>query len=96
MQLDTVRFPFEKLVVVTNCLFKVYKYAIAGTLSATLQVPFIMWGVVALTGIELLYFFSIPFLRQRCYPLFLMSHLLGLFLFMLGVCMRSSLSFDAL
>lgn len=55
-----------------------------------------MWGVVALTGMELLYFLSIPFLRQRCYPLFLTSHLLGIFLFMLGVCMRSFLSFDAL
>jgi len=65
-----------------------YKYAFAGTLSAKIQIPFIIWGVVSLIGMELLYVFSIPFLRQRFYPLFLASHIVGLALFMVGAAMH--------
>lgn len=68
-----------------------YKYAFAGTLSAKVQIPFLIWGIVSLIGIELLYVFSIPFLRQRFYPLFLTSHIVGLALFLVGVSVLMSL-----
>lgn len=74
----------------------VYKYAIAGDIDAKLRTPFIIWGIFALLGIELLFVFSLNFFRQRFYVLFMIAHGLGLFLFLLCVCPSYARVFDNL
>ena len=46
-------------------------------------------GLVALLGIELLFFASLPFVRQRWYTLFLFCHIVGIFLFLIFVSLIS-------
>lgn len=73
-----------------------YKYAIAGDIDAKLRTPFIIWGIFALLGIELLFVFSLNFFRQRFYVVFMIAHGLGLFLFLLCVCPSYARVFDNL
>lgn len=64
----------------------VYKYSLAGDLATELRRPFIIWGIFALLGVELLYLLSLGFFRHKAYRLFFVAHGIGFLLLMLGVC----------
>lgn len=48
-----------------------------------------IYGLISLLGLDLLVFFSTPFWRQRCYNVFLFSHILGFILFPVGLCLHT-------
>lgn len=52
-----------------------------------LQRPMIIWGIVAQAGIELTFFASLPFVRNRSYGFFLFTHIVGYIIFPIFVRM---------
>ncbi|KAI6032650.1 ferric reductase like transmembrane component-domain-containing protein [Pisolithus orientalis] len=64
----------------------VYKWTLAGKLSTELTKPFIRWGFVALACFDLLGIGSTQFVRSKSYNLFIVTHVLGLFIFLIAAC----------
>jgi len=60
----------------------VYLWSFNGTLSQMIQIQNGMpiWGVIALLCIDVFYFFSTPFVREKAYNLFLRSHIISMIL----------------
>ncbi|KAI4524965.1 hypothetical protein K525DRAFT_220344 [Schizophyllum commune Loenen D] len=52
-----------------------YKWSIAGTFAASLQKPFIVWGLVATICMDVLFFLSTDYWRKNWYTIFLWSHI---------------------
>ncbi|KAI6129320.1 ferric reductase like transmembrane component-domain-containing protein [Pisolithus croceorrhizus] len=64
----------------------VYKWSIAGKLSTELAQPFIRWGLVALVCFDLLGIGSTQFVRSKSYNFFIITHVLGSFVFLFAAC----------
>ncbi|KAI6157256.1 hypothetical protein BKA82DRAFT_790408 [Pisolithus tinctorius] len=64
----------------------VYKWTLAGKLSTQLAKPYIRWGFVALVCFDLLGIGSTQFVRSRFYNLFILTHVLGSFIFLFAAC----------
>ncbi|KAI6044553.1 ferric reductase like transmembrane component-domain-containing protein, partial [Pisolithus marmoratus] len=78
-----------RLVVVgtnVHALGYVYKWSLAGQLSTELAQPYIRWGLVGLVCIDLLGIGSTQFVRSKSYNLFIITHAIGLFVFLFAVC----------
>ncbi|KAI6026496.1 hypothetical protein BKA83DRAFT_9140 [Pisolithus microcarpus] len=60
----------------------VYKWSVAGKLSIELAQPFVRWGLVALVCFDLLGMGSTQLVRSKCYNLFIITHVLGSFVFL--------------
>ncbi|KAI9431843.1 hypothetical protein F5148DRAFT_1310429 [Russula earlei] len=56
---------------------------INGTLRAQLRVPKFMWALIALCAIDLLFAFTLSFVRNRMYTLFFSVHVTGVTVFLL-------------
>ncbi|KAL4080085.1 ferric reductase like transmembrane component-domain-containing protein [Scleroderma yunnanense] len=69
-----------------HALGYIYKWSLAGTMSTELARPFVRWGFVALVCVDLLGICSIRFIRAKSYNLFVMTHALGLFIFLFAAC----------
>lgn len=67
----------------------VYKWSLAGQLSTELAQPYIRWAFVALVCVDLLGFGSLQFVRSKSYNLFIITHVLGSFVFLFAVCYHS-------
>lgn len=63
-----------------HALFYVYRWTAAGTFTRIVASPKNAWGMVMLVAIDVLYFFSIPFFRQKAYNLFIWSHTIAVIL----------------
>ncbi|KAI6157280.1 ferric reductase like transmembrane component-domain-containing protein [Pisolithus tinctorius] len=78
-----------RLVVVganVHALGYIYKWSLAGQLSKELAQPYIRWGLVGLVCVDLLCVGSTQFVRSKSYNLFIITHALGLFVFLFAVC----------
>ena len=51
-----------------------------------LQEPQNVWGIVALACMDLIFFFSTPYWRERAYNFFLTTHVTGFILVLPAVC----------
>ncbi|KAI6044551.1 hypothetical protein EDC04DRAFT_2889625 [Pisolithus marmoratus] len=69
-----------------HALGYVFKWSIAGKLSTELARPFIRWGLVALVCFDLLGMGSTQFVRSKSYNFFIITHLLGSFVFLFAAC----------
>lgn len=50
--------------------------------------PFVIYGYIAFAGVGVMTLTSLPFIRKRIYSLFMISHLIGLAAFLLGLAMH--------
>jgi len=66
-----------------------YKWSLAGTFQEHIQKPMFLNGFLSLMGLNLLVFFSTAFWRQRCYNVFMFSHIAGMIMFPLGLCLHT-------
>ncbi|KAL5532319.1 hypothetical protein ACEPAF_5889 [Sanghuangporus sanghuang] len=64
----------------------IYKWSINGQLSEDFQKPFVIHGAIALAGIELLFFASLSWVRNKAYTFFMFSHVIGYFLYLVALC----------
>ncbi|TFY73480.1 hypothetical protein EWM64_g10532, partial [Hericium alpestre] len=73
------RFAGRIVVLAINIHFMgyIYKWSIAGTVAASLSVPFIRWGLAGLVSLDILALFSTRYVRERSYALFWTSHVVG-------------------
>ncbi|KAH8113568.1 hypothetical protein DFH11DRAFT_1689366 [Phellopilus nigrolimitatus] len=69
-----------------HALGYIYKWALAKELLQEIQTPLAYRGLIGLFGLQMLYFTSLGFIRQRAYGFFLASHIAGLALFLVGIC----------
>jgi hypothetical protein len=63
----------------------VYAWSLNGTVYENLADPYVRWGILALVCCDLLGFGSTEFVRSRSYNLFLVTHILGLIVFLFAV-----------
>ncbi|KAL5512661.1 hypothetical protein ACEPAG_2927 [Sanghuangporus baumii] len=73
-----------------HALGYLYKWAINESLAQSIAEPFVIWGLVGLSGVSLLFVCSIPVVRQRAYTFFLSSHIAGYALYLIGICLHES------
>ncbi|KIM55324.1 hypothetical protein SCLCIDRAFT_302950 [Scleroderma citrinum Foug A] len=64
----------------------IYKWSLEGETSVELARPFIRWGFVGLVCVDLLWICSTRFVRAKSYNLFVITHVLGSFVFLFAVC----------
>ncbi|KAJ8090405.1 hypothetical protein PM082_019003 [Marasmius tenuissimus] len=57
-----------------------YQWTILGILRDALKAPTAYWGLIALLCLDLLYFFSTPFWRNKAYRTFLSTHIFSMIL----------------
>lgn len=57
--------------------FTVYKWAQAGTFYEDIAIPKFTYGLMALCAMDLFFLGSLAIVRQKCYSLFLFSHIVG-------------------
>lgn len=69
-----------------HALGYIYKWSLAGNMSVTLAKPSIRWGFVGLVCVDLLWICSTRFVRAKSYNLFVITHVLGLFIFPVAAC----------
>jgi ferric-chelate reductase len=63
----------------------VYAWSLNGTVYENLADPYVRWGILALVCFDLLGFGSTEFVRSRSYNLFLVTHIVGLIVFLFAV-----------
>ncbi|KAL5521096.1 hypothetical protein ACEPAG_9018 [Sanghuangporus baumii] len=63
-----------------------YKWSLNGQLSEEFQKPFVIHGAIALAGIELLFFASLSWIRNKAYTFFMFSHVAGYCLYLVALC----------
>ncbi|PAV17748.1 iron reductase [Pyrrhoderma noxium] len=63
-----------------------YKWVIAGTFTSHLSTPYIQCGLLSFLGLTILFLFSLPLIRTFAYNLFLLSHIIGLGLYLGAIC----------
>ena len=68
-------------------ILAVSKWAIAGTFYTDIAQPKFMHGLLAMCAMDLLNLGSLSIVRQKCYTLFLCSHILGFAALTFGVCL---------
>ncbi|PPR00684.1 hypothetical protein CVT24_000972 [Panaeolus cyanescens] len=54
-----------------------YSWSLAGTFAANLRRTPVRWGIIALICLDMIYFFSVEFVRNKSYNFFLSTHILG-------------------
>ncbi|EJD07923.1 uncharacterized protein FOMMEDRAFT_74257 [Fomitiporia mediterranea MF3/22] len=64
----------------------IYKWAIEGILAEEFEKDFVIHGTIALAGIEILFFASLGWVRNKAYTFFLFSHVVGYSLFLIALC----------
>ncbi|KAF9239987.1 ferric reductase like transmembrane component-domain-containing protein [Melanogaster broomeanus] len=69
-----------------HALGYIYKWSIAGNIQTKLAEPYVRWGFVALVAFDLLGFFATQFVRSKSYNLFIVTHVVGLFVVLFAVC----------
>ncbi|KAF8811101.1 hypothetical protein BYT27DRAFT_7221556 [Phlegmacium glaucopus] len=76
------RFAGRLVVLAANihALYHFYIWSLAGTAARRFAQPHIIWGTVALACLDLIFFFSTQYWRQRAYNLFLTTHIIGFML----------------
>jgi ferric-chelate reductase len=65
-----------------------YKWGKSGIFIAQAKKPMFTWGLVGVAGLTFMVFTSIPIVRRRLYNIFMVSHILGLAGFLLGLAMH--------
>lgn len=58
----------------------VYVWSLTGTFQQNIRRPSSIWGLVALICVDLIFFFSTSFWRQKAYNIFLVTHIIGFIL----------------
>ncbi|KAJ8584438.1 hypothetical protein M405DRAFT_826813 [Rhizopogon salebrosus TDB-379] len=64
----------------------VYAWSLHDTVYENLADPYVRWGILALVCFDLLGFGSTEFVRSRSYNLFLVTHIVGLIVFLFAAC----------
>lgn len=64
----------------------------AGTFQKDIAEPKYIHGLIALFGLDLLVFFSTAFWREKCYNVFMFSHILGFIMFPVGLALHYPLT----
>lgn len=68
------------------CVSTVYKWSLAGDITYIIHnLPFVRWGLLSLVCFDLLGFFSIQYIRTKYYNLFIITHVMGLFVALFSV-----------
>jgi len=65
-----------------------YKWGKAGVFITNAQKPYIQWGLTAVGGLTFMVLTSLPIVRRRIYNVFMISHILGLAAFLLGLALH--------
>ncbi|TFK37001.1 hypothetical protein BDQ12DRAFT_608543 [Crucibulum laeve] len=60
-----------------HSIYYFYKWSLAGTFVASMQRSSNAWGMVALVCVDMLFFFSTAFWRQKAYNIFISTHIIG-------------------
>lgn len=63
----------------------VYRWVQAGVWTQRTQEMYIRWGLVALVSMDILFFFSLAFIRQNYYNVFYVSHSISLVVLLVAV-----------
>ena len=82
-----VRIPSECML---TCTFSAlvllgYKWGKAGVFLTNAEKPYIQWGLTAVGGLTFMVLTSLPIVRRRIYNVFMISHILGLAAFLIGL-----------
>lgn len=76
----------DTLVIVLNGINSVYEWSLSGTFVIRIREPDNAWGLFALICLNVLWLFSLQFVRQRIHNVFIITHILCFAFIMLGVC----------
>ncbi|GLB41051.1 putative ferric reductase like transmembrane component [Lyophyllum shimeji] len=68
-----------------HALGYIYKWSLQGTFAATASKPFAIWGLVALVAMDVLFFFSLGYLRTKHYNVMITTHIVGIALVIPGL-----------
>lgn len=66
----------------------IYRWVQAGVWTQRTQEMYIRWGLVALVSMDILFFFSLAFIRQNYYNVFYVSHSISLVVLLVAACLH--------